>query len=422
MLLGCIADDFTGAGDVANTLNKAGMRTRMVLGPIGIEDILDADDADAIVVALKSRSIPARDAIDQSLNALSCLRKAGAVQYMFKYCSTFDSTPEGNIGPVAEALAKELSAKAVVVCPSFPENERTVYQGHLFVGDKLINETGMQDHPVTPMTDPDIRRWLQKQCNSTVGHISYDRVQMGRQTIEQDLIEQAEANNLLVVVDALRDNDLLAIGGAVKDAILFTGGSAVAMEIPNNFRSQGLLEKHENLGVALLGPVILLAGSCSRATMAQVKQYSAQNPAFAININDLMEGHDVEQRIWKFIEKHRDSAPLVYSSASAQEVTSIQKKYGQDKVSKKTETLFGALAAKAVTQGVQKIICAGGETSGAVTQALDIAVLNIGPEIAPGVPSLYSADNSLALVLKSGNFGQVDFFARAVNQLETGHE
>lgn len=416
MLLGCIADDFTGAGDLANTLNKNGMRTRLILGPVGAEDILDYGDADAIVIALKSRSLPVSEAVEQSLSALSCLQIAGAVQYMYKYCSTFDSTQEGNIGPVAEALADALETKGVVVCPSFPANKRTVYQGHLFVGDKLLNESGMETHPLTPMFDSDIRRWLQKQCTTEVGHIAYDKVRSGVQYVQSGLLEYAKAGCRLVVVDAVSDDDLRNIGKALAEAI-FTGGSAIALAVPDNFRDQGLLGKYESRLRPLHGPTVILAGSCSNMTMEQVATYSADHPAYVIDIPTLMDGQQVLEAAWAFIESNRNASPLVYSTASASDVATVQNKYGRDDVSLKTENLFGQLATRALEHGFQKIICAGGETSGAVTQALQIKSLEVGHEIASGVPALYSNDGTLALVLKSGNFGQSDFFSRAARIL-----
>src|SRR6478735_11606202 len=247
MLLGCIADDSTGASDLANTLVKAGMRTVQFIDvPSG-----QVQDCDAGVVALKSRSIAAKDAVEQSLAALKWLRAQGCKQFVFKYCSTFDSTPEGNIGPVAQALAKELGAKRVVVCPVFPEAGRTVYQGHLFVHDKLLSESGMEKHPLNPMTDPDIRRWLRLQTSLKVGHVGYGAVRRGAKAIADAVTAQDEG---LIVVDALTDDDLVAIGTACDGAPLVSGGSGIAMGLPDNFRRQGVLRQASQGFSGVAGP------------------------------------------------------------------------------------------------------------------------------------------------------------------------
>ena len=282
MILGVIADDFTGAGDIALILSKAGMTTALLTTPNAIADCT----ADAGVVALKTRSIDAGEAVAQSLDVLARLRAAGCRQIVFKYCSTFDSTPTGNIGPVAEALAAALVATGVVVCPSFPANGRTVYQGHLFVGDTLLSESGMRDHPITPMTDSDIRRWLRRQTTVDVGHVPLTTVRAGAMAIEAALALESG----LVVVDAMNDDDLKAIGQAVRDAPLVTGGSAIAQGLPANFFAEGLAAAAGPVGRVNQGDALLLAGSCSQATNAQVARYARQGPAFAVDVGRLLAG------------------------------------------------------------------------------------------------------------------------------------
>lgn len=420
MLIGCIADDFTGASDIANILSRAGMRTRLFFSPIEGECAPSADEYDAAVVALKSRSIPPAEAVDQSLAALRWLQSSGARQIVFKYCSTFDSTKMGNIGPVAEALAEALECSGVAVCPSFPENGRTVYQGHLFVGDQLLNESGMQDHPVTPMIDADIRRWLQHQCQTTVGHIALKTVQEGASEITSALRSLGEQGNRLVVVDAIYDSDILAIGSALRDMPLVTGGSAIAMGLPANFDTDELHGEFSRNVFGRSGPGLILSGSCSRMTVRQVERYRQSAPSFAVDVERLMQDVDIVESARDFIASHIGANPLVYSTGSPEEVRRMHSQFGNAEVSRKTEAFFGAIASQAQALGYNRIVVAGGETSGAVVQALELTSLDIGLEICPGVPGLYAdaEQGGTALALKSGNFGEEDFFAYALRKLE----
>src|SRR3954469_10943097 len=222
MLLGVIADDFTGASDIANTLAKGGLATVQFLG---LPTKPAPETCEAGVVALKSRSIAAADAVALSIEAFEWLRAQGCRQFVFKYCSTFDSTPEGNIGPVGEALAQALGARGVPACPAFPTAGRTVYQGHLFVGDRLLSESGMENHPLNPMTDPDLRRWLSRQCREPVGLVAWGSVRQGGAAVRKALDAAAGRGERLAIVDAVSDEDLIAIGEACAEAPLVTGGS-----------------------------------------------------------------------------------------------------------------------------------------------------------------------------------------------------
>lgn len=420
MLLGCIADDFTGAGDLANTLAKEGMRTKLFIG----EPPADAADCEAGVVALKSRSIPARDAVRLSLAALDGLRALGCRQYLFKYCSTFDSTPDGNIGPVAEALADALGARGAVVCPAFPGAGRTIYQGHLFVGDRLLSESGMERHPLTPMTDPDLRRWLSRQSKARPGHVPHAAVRAGPDAIADALRGAADTGATLVVVDAVDDADLRAIGRAARDAVLLTGGSGIALGLPANFRDAGLLGSQGDDFAGVLGDAALLAGSCSGATREQVAHHRRTAPALAVDTARLLAGEPVEAEARAFLAEYRGRAPLVHSSAEPEEVREVQARHGQAVAAEAVERLFGALALHAARTGFGRLVVAGGETSGAVVRALGLHTLAIGPEIAPGVPALSATGpggRPLALALKSGNFGGPDFFAEAVAALGGRH-
>jgi uncharacterized protein YgbK (DUF1537 family) len=420
MLLGVIADDFTGASDIANTLarghGQGGLRTVQYLGvPQGPVDT----DCDAGVISLKTRSIPADDAVRQSLEALAWLREQGCRQFVFKYCSTFDSTPEGNIGPVAEALALELGVSGVVACPAFPTMKRTVYMGHLFVGDRLLNESGLQNHPLNPMTDPDIRRWLARQSTGPVGLVSSLTIAKGASAIRRALDEAAQRGERLVIADAIDDEDLVEIGDACADAPLLTGGSGIAIGLPGNFIRRGEAKGGGAVVTSVAGAEAVLAGSCSGATLGQIKAHAQSHPAKAVGADDVMNGRVDVAALLGFIRENEGKAPLIYSSGSPEEVKAARDKYGRHQVATAIENLFSDLAKAAVDSGIRRLVVAGGETSGAVVSALGLEALTIGPEIDPGVPVLYTQKGApLALALKSGNFGAPDFFTKALAAME----
>lgn len=414
MLLGCIGDDFTGSSDLANTLAKKGMRTVQYTGVPNI----DADsEVEAGVVALKTRSISVDEAIVQSLEALKWLQSQGCKQFFFKYCSTFDSTPDGNIGPVIDALADALETNCVIVCPAFPGAGRTVFNGHLFVNDSLLNESGMQNHPLTPMTDPDIRRCLKSQTNNSVSHVPALTVFQGVDSTKSALISAGHLDRSLVVVDAIRDEDLMIIGEAAAELSLITGGSGVALGLPENFRKQGLIGEFSSTWQGESGQCAILSGSCSRATREQIALYSKDNPSLEIKVSDLISGNLNPDKLFAWIVE-QDQTPLVYSSADPEEVKLVQEKYGRDESAKAIEDLFSKVAKQLVAKGFNRIIVAGGETSGAVIEGLSLNIMEVGPEIDPGVPVMRSSKN-LVIALKSGNFGAPNFFVKAIQALET---
>lgn len=426
MLIGVIADDFTGASDIANTLAKGvapegGLRTAQYPG---IPTNRAATDIDAGVISLKSRSAPVEEAVAESLKALAWLRDQGCRQIIFKYCSTFDSTNEGNIGPVASALANALNVRNVVVCPAFPAAGRSVFQGHLFVHDRLLSESGMQNHPLTPMPDPDIRRVLNGQIEGSVGHLAYPVVAKGTSAIAAAINDQNGAADF-IVVDALMEPDLLAIGAALADAPLVTGGSGIAMGLPRNFLASGLAKRHEGKARAISGPSAILAGSCSGATLEQIEHHKTKHPAFLIEVEAVMSGRVTAATLAEFITSQRDSAPLVYSSGRPEAVRGLQEKFGREVVSETLDALFADTALALLEAGYRRLVVAGGETSGAVSQVLAESIghpaMMIGAEIDPGVPVLTLGETKkIALALKSGNFGSADFFAKALRTMECG--
>jgi uncharacterized protein YgbK (DUF1537 family) len=417
MLLGVIADDFTGASDIANTLAKGGLSTVQFLG---VPDQPAPQTCEAGVVALKGRSIPAAEAVKLSLEALHWLKAQGCSQIVFKYCSTFDSTPEGNIGPVGEALAEQLGVKGVVACPAFPEAGRTVYQGHLFVRDRLLNESGLEKHPLNPMTDPDLRRWLARQSTQPVGLVPWSVVRHGGAAISQALQDSAAKGECLTIVDAVSDEDLIAIAEGCAAAPLLTGGSGIALGLPRNFIRAGLAKGGGTAFQGVAGPEAVLAGSCSSATLQQVDVHRRNHPALAVDGEAVMAGKVTVEDLVAFVQQHRGQEPLVYSSATPEITNALQDRFGREVVSRHLEELFAETARRLVEVGVCRLVLAGGETSGAIVSALDLKALAIGPEIDPGVPALTStAGPPLALALKSGNFGAPDFFSRALRILET---
>lgn len=404
MLLGCIGDDFTGSSDLANTLAKGGMRVTQYTG---VPD-MDADaSVQAGVVALKSRSIDPKDAVAQSLTALDWLKAQGCEQIFFKYCSTFDSTPQGNIGPVADALADALDAHKVIVCPAFPGTGRSIYQGHLFVNDKLLNQSGMENHPLTPMSDPDIRRWLSPQTKYTVGHVAAEAVFAGASAISDALSTAHQAGHRHIVVDAIRDEDLSEIGRAAQGLPLITGGSGVALGLPANW---GCVPAPAPW-VAQPGKCVALSGSCSVATRAQVAYHKARHPAFEIVAADVIDGRVSAEAVAAWLLE-QDGVPLVYSSADPDVVRDVQARFGRERSAGAIEALFAEVARRVVAGGVTRVLPAGGETSGAVVEGLGLSALDIGPEIDPGVPAL-RAGPDLTLALKSGNFGAENYFEKA---------
>lgn len=419
-VLGCIADDFTGATDLANMLVRAGMRTVQTIGVPQAGGEAIAADADAIVVALKSRTIAAADAVAQSLNALHWLRAQGCSRFFFKYCSTFDSTDAGNIGPVAEALMAELGTDFTLACPAFPENGRTIFRGHLFVGDVLLNASGMEHHPLTPMRDPNLVSVLARQSAGKVGLLRYDAIMRGAQAA-RDQAQQLRADGVkLAIADAISNDDLIVLGEAFADLPLLTGGSGLALGLPAQYRRAGLITAQGNAAQlpAVADSAIVLSGSCSRATNAQVAHWRASRPAFQVDPLALAEGKPVVVEALDFVHRHAGQTVLVYATSAPEQVAHVQKALGVERAGKLVEDALGRIARTLHADGVRRFVVAGGETSGAVVQALDVSALRIGPQIDPGVPWTATIDNDpVALALKSGNFGTVDFFEKALAQL-----
>lgn len=417
MILGVIADDFTGATDVASMLVRAGMQTVQVLG-VPAEGL---PEADAVVIALKTRTIPAAEAVAQSLQALAALRQAGARQIYFKYCSTFDSTAEGNIGPVTDALMRALEADFTIACPAFPENGRTVFRGHLFVGDQLLSDSGMRNHPLTPMTDANLVKVLQLQTAQAVGLLRYDGL---RKDAVAAMAQLRGDGTRIAVADALSNQDLLTLAEVCAELPLITAGSGVALGLPPAYERRGWFQPSDSAArlETVQGPMAVLSGSCSEATNAQVAQWIADGRiALALDPLALHNGDQTAAGLLAEATSALVNGPvLLYATAAPDRVKAVQSALGVEAAGALVELTLATVAQGLIEAGVRRLVVAGGETSGAVVQALAVQQLRIGAPICPGVPwtqaALSGSGAPLLLALKSGNFGGVDFFAEALRQ------
>ena len=420
MLIGAVADDITGATDLCLMLTRSGLRTVQV---IGVPDpAVPLPKADAVVIALKSRTIPAADAVALSVAAAQALMSGGARQILFKYCSTFDSTDAGNIGPVTEALLALTGTDLTIACPAFPANRRTVYQGHLFVGERLLSDSPMKDHPLTPMRDANLVRVLARQTTLPVGLVPLDAVRGGQPALRAALAGARAAGQRIVIADALTDADLMAWGAACADMPLVTGGSGIAMGLAQNFVASGALG-HGGRPAGLQAPSgrsVVLAGSCSTATLDQIDTARAAGaPVLALDALDVAEGRQTPGQIadWA-VAQTGPLPPVIASGCHPDALAAIQARLGRGAAGEMVEATLATVASLLAARGFSRFVIAGGETSGAVVAALGVTCLQIGQEIDPGVPWTYSLGGPpLALALKSGNFGAADFFVRAWSHL-----
>lgn len=413
MLLGVIADDFTGATDIAGFLVANGMKTIQLNG---VPQEAVPVEADAVVISLKSRSCPVDEAVAQSVSALKWLQAKGCQQFYFKYCSTFDSTPEGNIGPVTDALLDALDEAFTIICPSLPVNGRTVYQGHLFVQGDLLSESGMRNHPVTPMKDANLMRLMDAQATGKTGLVSYREIELGADNVAARFAELKQQGYRYAVVDTLNDQHLAAIGEACRHLTLITGGSGLAAGIAQNW-SESLSDQSDAMqaGQPVSGPTVILSGSCSVMTNRQVAAYQPQAPHFALDVKRCLSESNYVDVVFDWVASHLGGklAPMVYATAEPEMLHAIQAEFGAQASSQAVEQFFHQLVQRLQQHGVTNFIVAGGETSGVVTQSLKVKGFHIGPQIAPGVPWVKAIDQPLSLALKSGNFGDEQFFTTA---------
>jgi uncharacterized protein YgbK (DUF1537 family) len=400
MLLGIIADDFSGATDIAGFLVKNGMDTVMFNGVPAKQAI---QGFDAVVISLKIRSCPVQEAVSKALEALDFLLSSGCSRFYYKYCSTFDSTHKGNIGPVVDALMDRLKVSMTVICPALPVNGRTVYQGYLFVNDQLLNESSMKNHPVTPMGDAKLSRLMEGQCKGSSKSIYHQDIVQGPEHIKQRIGEARNQGVDYLIVDALDDKDLAFIAEATKDFPLLTGGSGLAAPLAR----QLVCRKGFSPFLPERKKGVVLSGSCSTRTNEQVAAYKKKAPSFCLESQQCLDnpGYAQEVASWVLANSKEPNAPLVYATSDSPDKN--------DGAGRAIEETFYKLTNLLSSQGLQNFIVAGGETSGVVVAALAIEGFEIGPEIDPGVSWVRSLDKEYQLVLKSGNFGEVDFFAKA---------
>jgi len=415
LLLGVVADDYTGASDLANALTRNGLST---IQTIGVPADLDLPEVDAIVVALKSRSIEPAAAVEKSVDAASWMRGRGAEHILFKICSTFDSTDQGNIGPVTDALAALTGESVALVNPSFPENKRTVYQGHLFVGDRPLNESPLKDHPLNPMHDADLVRVLGRQSRRPVGLIDLQTVAAGKDSIERRRAVLASQGVGTAIIDAITEAELEIIGRVAVGTRLSVGASGIGIGLARAYVADGRAKGTASAATTGIGgPAVCLAGSCSRATLAQIEEAKAVMPVLPLDVEDVLSlGSAVEKAIAWAGERLPSGPVLIASSADADTVGRIQSRHGRERAGHAIEAAMAALAEAMVARGVRRLVIAGGETSGAVVDRLGLKAFLIGPEIAPGVPALFTVGDgpAMGLALKSGNFGGPNFFADAL--------
>lgn len=416
MLLGAIADDLTGATDLANTLQRQGLRTVQLVG-VPASDFA-VPDADAIVVALKSRTCPPAAAVEQSLASCRWLKAGGARQIYFKYCSTFDSTDVGNIGPVADALKGELGADFTIACPALPENGRTIFSGHLFVGRQLLSDSSMRHHPLTPMMDANLVAVLGRQTRAKVGLVPYAVVRQGARAIWKEFGRLREQGFGYAIADALEDRHLRDLGEAGAGLPLLTGGSGLAIGLARNFaRLHGFVRSPEaDLLPEVEGYAAVVSGSCSPATLGQVAYFQRTHESFVVDPMALATGADIAGVALAWARRHLGEKPiLITASATPESVERVQAALGRERAGAHVEAALAEIAAGLVLAGVRRLVVAGGETSGAVAHRLALKALRIGPQIDPGVPwTLALGERPLLIAMKSGNFGAADFFEHAL--------
>jgi uncharacterized protein YgbK (DUF1537 family) len=419
LALGCIADDYTGASDLANTLTRCGLRTVQTIGVPA--DHLAMPEVDAVVVSLKSRSIEPSLAVSRSRAADKWLRGRGADHVLFKICSTFDSTDAGNIGPVMDALRADSGETIVLVTPAFPETGRTVYQGNLFVGSVPLNESPLRDHPLNPMHDSNLVRVLARQSKTRIGLVDLAAIARGSDAVRARLAELSGKGFGAAIADAVFERDLETIGKVAVDHRLSVGASGFGLGLARALVASGRIKPGASSAVSdapLGGPAACLAGSCSQATLQQIARAEQVMPVLHLDPDQVVRGRAEAQRALAWArERLKEGAILIASSSTPDQVAALQSRHGRDTAGQAIEQAMADIAEGLVQSGVRRLVVAGGETSGAVVDRLGIPGFLVGAEIAAGVPVLRAVganDGAMLLALKSGNFGGPEFFSDAL--------
>ena len=415
MLIGVIGDDFTGSSDIANNLKKAGMSVSMYAGIPKKKD--KKLSSQAVVIALKTRTIPVKKAVKESIKALNWLKNANCKKIIYKYCSTFDSTKKGNIGPVIDALMENLKCDFTIACPSFPDAGRSLYFGHMFVNGIPLNECGMENHPLTPMTDHNLVRWLNYQTKNKVGLIDITTVKKGSGEIKKKIVSLKKQGMKYCLIDTIENIDFDQICEGTKHLKMLTGGSGIALGLPKIFKKQGLIKKNNKILPKINSYSIIISGSCSNTTLSQIKNYKNKHPSLSLEPEKIINDLEYLRKVINWVIKNKKNKPLLYSSSKPDIVKKNQKEYGKDLIASKIESFFQDVVSELYEEDFKKIVSAGGETSGAVVKGLGIEELQIGQEISAGVPIMWEPNKSIKIALKSGNFGQEDFFSRALKML-----
>jgi uncharacterized protein YgbK (DUF1537 family) len=420
LVLGCIADDYTGASDLANTLTRSGLRTVQTIGVPS--DELALPDVDAVVVSLKSRSIEAGLAVSRSRAADKWLRGRGADHVLFKICSTFDSTDAGNIGPVMDALRADSGDAIVLVTPAFPETGRTVYQANLFVGSVPLNESPLKDHPLNPMHDSNLVRVLARQSKTKISLVDLAAVARGPDAVRARLADLSAKGFGAAIVDAVFDRDLETIGTVALDHRLSVGASGFGLGFARALVASGRVKPGASTAVSdapVGGPAACLAGSCSQATLQQIAKAEQAMAVLHLDPELVVAGKDEARRALAWARERLKEGPiLIASSSTPDQVAALQARHGRDAAGHAIEQAMADIAEGLVQSGVRRLVVAGGETSGAVVDRLRIPGFLVGAEIAAGVPVLRAVgaqNDEMLLALKSGNFGGPEFFSDALH-------
>ncbi|HEV7878924.1 3-oxo-tetronate kinase [Bradyrhizobium sp.] len=423
LALGCIADDYTGASDLANTLTRCGLRTVQTIGVPS--DDLELPEVDAVVVSLKSRSIEASQAVAKSRAAEKWIRGRGASHVLFKICSTFDSTDAGNIGPVMDALRADSGDAIVLVTPAFPETGRTVYQGNLFVGSAPLNESPLKDHPLNPMHDSNLVRVLARQSRTKVGLADLAVIARGPDAVRVHLADLAAKGIGAAIADAVFERDLETIGTVALDHRVSVGASGIGLGLARALVASGRAKANKTTDVSgkpVGGAAACLAGSCSQATLQQIAKAEQAMPVLRLDPEQVVAGKNETQRALDWAKARLAKGPiLIASSSTPDQVAALQARHGRDAAGHAIEEAMADIAEGLVKSGVRRLVVAGGETSGAVVDRLGIPGFLVGPEIAAGVPVLRAVgarDGEMLLALKSGNFGGPEFFSDALKLME----
>lgn len=416
LLLGCFGDDFTGSSDAASFIKKAGLNTILING-IPKDGMVIPKEVEAVVIALKTRTDEVDKAVNDSIIAYKWLKDRGIKHIYDKYCSTFDSTSFGNIGPIIDSILEKYNLKYTILCPALPINKRIVKEGKIYVDGVPLSESHMRNHPLTPMKESDIETLMKSQGKYPCLKIDYKMLELPDKDIF-DYIEDfsKDKNHFYIIPDFLEEKHAKKIVRLFGNLNLLTGGSGLLTEL-GDYLNEGKITNNDSVESKVPGKGIIFAGSCSKATLSQINNFISSNGvAIKMDPRSLLTNNSEIQRIWDFILKHEQDEVLIYSSEEPKEIDECHKLFGRKKVSEKIEESMAEIAKRAMENGYKRIIVAGGETSGAIMKKLEFNSYYIGEDIAPGVPIMVPIQNtSIRLVLKSGNFGQEDFFIRALN-------